>query len=570
MESKQIELDGVIIPYCTNDEGVDYYPIKYIMEQLLLKSSGQLHKKENLKPFIKRYIIDFSFKGTTEQECYCVNKDGWLEYLLNIRKNKNKDEIKIKRLKIFHKFLGLEYKDETISEYNSYTLRCIENFKAKSPKVKDKQCVKCERIFPSSYYFFTPNNRSKCGITNVCKNCNGVNWENDNKEEKYIYETFGLEGFEYYMNDRIDFYRNYALNNNKINKNLNLNKVTDENLQKEIIMKVAKDMFDKKIIQPQNLCVREVHKLSNIKLHGWSKIKNNELIEYCTEGDCKIRYWLYPKYNIYNMTLDQSFLIFKTYILDNVVIDNILEYDYYFDLTRLSRINAIFKNKICESALEFIVKFYNNEYPGYKFKLKSSNYYKNKENCIFDMKYFIEKDLNIPIEKIPLYVTKYSLSKKANQLYYALRENGYYHNLFDWINDCYPNKFIEADFNINPYRSQFDSLEESQVDEQLRMRFNNVIYNPRDEEYKIEIMGMIPDWIIMTEKGCYLTEYYGMYTDGDISSSHRLQRYKKKTEIKLEKYKLLEQQGYKHLAIYPNDIDSNFKGLHKKIDEIIN
>lgn len=570
MESKQIKLDGVIIPYCTNDEGVDYYPIKYVMEQLLLKGRSQLHKKENLRPFIGRYIIDFTFKGTTEQECYCMNKEGWIEYLLNIRKNKNKEEIKIKRLKIFHKFLGLEYKDETVSEYSLYTLRCIENFKAKSPKVKDKQCVKCERIFPNSYYFFTSNNRSKYGITNVCKNCNGINYENDNKEEKYIYETFGLEGFKKYMNDRIGFYRTYALQNDKINKNLNLNKITDENVQKEIILKVAKDMFDKNIIQPQNLCTSEIRKLSKIKLNGWSKIKNNELIEYCTEGDCKVRYWLYPKYNIYNMTLEQSFLIFKTYISDNVIIDDILGYEQYFNLTRLSRISVIFKNNICKSTLEFIVKFYNNKYPGYKFKLKSEKYYKNKENCIFDMKYFIEKDLNIPIEKIPLYVTKYSLNQKARSLYHSLRSGGYYKDLYTWINDCYPNKFIEADFNINPYRSQFDSLEEAQVDEQLKLRFKNVIYNPRDEEYKVNIMGMIPDWVIISEKGCYLVEYYGMYSEGNISSSHRLQRYNKNTKIKLNKYNELKNSGYNHLAIYPNDIKNNFEGLHKKIDGILN
>ena len=189
------------------------------------------------------------------------------------------------------------------------------------------------------------------------------------------------------------------------------------------------------------------------------------------------------------------------------------------------------------------------------------------------MKYFVEKDLKIPIEKIPLYVTKYALHEKSSALYRVITKDKKlrpYDTLFDWINDCYPNRFIEADFDINPYRSKFDSLEEAQVDEQLRLKFNNVIYNPRDKEYKVEIMGMIPDWIIITEKGCYLTEYYGMYSEGDISSSHRLQRYKIKTEDKLKKYKKLERNGYKHLAIFPEDIRNNFEGLHKKIDNINN
>ena len=567
VEFKEIKLDGVIIPYCTNEEGVDYYPIKYIIEKFLLKGySIQIHKKENLKIFIERYLIDFTCKGTVPQECYCMNKEGWIKYVSTMKKNKNKSDEKINRLKIFYEFLGLEYKDETIQEYDVYTLRCIENFKSKSSKVQDKQCVKCERWFPNSSHFFIMDIKNK--TTNICRNCKNVNWKNYNNEEQYIYESYGLEGFNFYMKDRVNFYKKYAINNGVVNKNLNLNKVEDEETRKLIIMEIAKEMLDKNIITPEILCVNNVYKLSNIKVHGWNKVKNNELIEYCTSGDCKKRYWLYPKYTIENMTLEQAITILNTYIEDNVRIENILEYEDYSGLIRLSRLNTITKNKVCDSILEFIVKFYNNEYAGYKFKLKSSNYYKDKNNCIFDMKYFIEKDLNIPIEKIPLYVTKYSLSKKATPLYTALREYGYYNNLFEWINDCYPDKFIEADFDVNPYRSEFDSLEEAQVDEQLRLRFNNVIYNPRDKEYKVEIMSMIPDWIIITENGCYLTEYYGMYSEGDISSSHRLQRYKAKTEDKLKKYKELEGNGYKHLAIFPEDIRNNFEGLHKKIDMI--
>ena len=34
MKNKQIKLDGVIIPYVINNDGIEYYPIKYIMEQL--------------------------------------------------------------------------------------------------------------------------------------------------------------------------------------------------------------------------------------------------------------------------------------------------------------------------------------------------------------------------------------------------------------------------------------------------------------------------------------------------------------------------------------------------------
>ena len=122
--------------------------------------------------------------------------------------------------------------------------------------------------------------------------------------------------------------------------------------------------------------------------------------------------------------------------------------------------------------------------------------YKDKESIDFDMKWFVEKDLGIQIEKIPLYVTKQSLNMKARQLYYALNHKIYYNTLFEWIDNCYPNKFIELDFDINPYRSVFDSLEEAQVDEQIRNRVGNLIHNERNKPNTVNIKGMIPTPLI--------------------------------------------------------------------------
>lgn len=560
VEFKEIKLDGVTIPYCTNEEGVDYYPIKYVVEQFLLKGYGQIHKKENLKEFVKRYVIDFTFKGTVPQECYCMNREGWIEYVSTMKKNKNKSDEKIKRLKIFYEFLDMEYKDETVKEYDVYTLRCIENFKLSNPEIKDKQCVKCERYFPNSEYFYPLTYQGD--IANTCRSCKDMYWKNDNKEEKYVYETYGLIGFEKYKDDRISF----------IFKNPNKDFIIQSDDRKSEVLSIIKDMHKKGYISSENLNVDYIKSNSGIKFKIGDQnisIKNNELIEYCSEGDCKLRPWLYPKYRLGIIDLKEGVKIFKRYLDENNVdIEDKFNHSGWDRLLRAARLSQFNSN-----ILGFVVELYDRRYGGYTFHISSTNYYKDKNNCIFDMKYFIEKDLKIPIEKIPLYVTKYALHEKSNALYRVITKDKKlrpYDTLFDWINDCYPNRFIEADFDINPYRSKFDSLEEAQVDEQLRLRFNNVIYNPRDKEYKVEIMGMIPDWIIITEKGCYLTEYYGMYTEGDVSSSHRLQRYQEKTAIKLDKYKSLENNGYKHLAIFPNDIRNNFEGLHKKIDKINN
>ena len=75
---------------------------------------------------------------------------------------------------------------------------------------------------------------------------------------------------------------------------------------------------------------------------------------------------------------------------------------------------------------------------------------------------------------------------------------------------------------------------------------------------------MIPDWVIITNQGCYLVEYFGLYST-NIETSSRLKRYKNKMEIKLTKYKELENIGYKTLFIYPDDLKNNFEGLKNKI-----
>ena len=40
-------------------------------------------------------------------------------------------------------------------------------------------------------------------------------------------------------------------------------------------------------------------------------------------------------------------------------------------------------------------------------------------------------------------------------------------------------------------------------------------------------------------------------------------------EIKLNKYKELENIGYKTLFIYPDDLKNNFKGLENKISNLL-
>jgi hypothetical protein len=209
------------------------------------------------------------------------------------------------------------------------------------------------------------------------------------------------------------------------------------------------------------------------------------------------------------------------------------------------------------------MNLFENKYAAYKFNIASINYWKVKENRIRALKYLIEDDLKIPIEKVPLYITKMCLQRNARTLYNLLYFKKYYSNLFEWIEECYPSKFVKADFEINKYRDQYDSNDELVIDYILKDKQINAIYNSRKYENPICINGMYPDWIAPTENGCYIIEYFGLYVYRNENSM--IDDYVKRTNEKLIKYKELENKGYKFIGLYPEDMKNDCQGVKEKI-----
>lgn len=563
MRNEQIKIDGVIIPYVITNEGEEYYPIKYIMEQFLLKTNCALHKKDSLKKYIQRHLIDYSFKNTVSQETYCMSKDGWVEYIKTCKKDQNKNEIKIKRLQLFSEYIGVQLKFNNLTYYDLYTIECIKDFKHRNPKVKDKCCVKCGRTFPNSDYFFNKDKRVKGGIINTCRECNGGYWLTDNLVNKYVFTTFGSESFEYFIKDKEEFVINYAINSKR--EKIDIRKIFGKEKEINITLDICKKLIKLREIKESDISLDKIKPFLNIKDSSLSKLTNNMIIEYCIP-DIKLRPWKCKKYTLGIVNNYTAKNIFKTYLNDNnIEIKDIFTYNGWYDLIKKCRITRSVGNDL----LGFVVDLYDRKYAGYLFNIAAYNYYKKKSNLIFDMKYLVEKDLCIPIEKIPLYITKYTLNQKSSTLYNLLRkENRIFKDLFEWVDACYPGKFIRSDFDLNPYRSRFDSLEEAQVYEELTKMTKGVVYNPRNDENRVEIMGMVPDFIIHTNKGCYLTEYFGLYSK-NTNNSDRLRNYMRKHSIKIKKYRELEALGYKNLFIYPEDLKNDFEGLRNKVKNIL-
>jgi hypothetical protein len=492
-----------------------------------------------------------------------MNKEGGQYYLSNCKSNCRKTDDKINRFNLLCEYFECEESkiSKQIKTYNKYELDCIDYYVLKNPRVEYKECVRCNRSLPKSHKFFTSDGRVRGGLTGVCKDCVGSIFNHKNEYIESIYRNFGNDGYILYKNDTISFYNTYCHN-----KDFKF-KCNNENES----LKIIKWYYDNGLLKVKDLSKEYINKFFNFNRTSYH---NNAINEYCSNNECKVRPYKYPTYTLGRVDYKQANLILDNYIEDNnIIINNILEYNDYQGLLRKSKLSYFLEGRGNKSysMLEFIVQYFGYEYAGYKFKACSANYYKKKENRDFDLKWFIEKDLKVETNKIPLYITKYALHQKASPLYTALGKGYCGESLFDWVNECYPDVFNINDFEINPYRAEFDSLEEAQVDEYLRKEISkSVLYNGRTNRDVIEIEGMIPDWIIHTNKGCYLVEYFGLYSKNDISSSHRLIRYHEKMKIKMEKYKELEKVGYKTLFIYPDDIRNGFDGLLEKLQQIKN
>lgn len=569
MNKQQITLDGVIIPYAIY-KGEKYYPTKYVLSKFLLKSNAQLHKDDMYKPFIMKLEIDWSFKETAPQFGNCMNKDGWKVYLDNCKHNRNKTKEKADRCNIWCDYIGSNNKiNNKEPKYDNYTLDCIDYIKSINTNVNIKKCTECNRELPQTSGFFVMNEKGKQGYYYKCKMCQGsvfaITYDHYyDKYSEYIYRNFGDDGYVLNKNNDVEFYNKYVHNNTNGFEMI----IKDLDYRKELFYKIIKYYYKNGQLKDDNFTIQYL--FDNIKIkYPISFIYINDIYEYCTDGDCTKRPWLYKNYKGYvNKDLNWCVETFKLYMNENNIdIDNITTFAYT-ELFRKSHIDKTL-GKLKISYTEFLVKLYKYAYAGYKFGRVSENYYKNKDNVIFDMKWLIEKDLKLDINKIPLYITKTFLHEQYPSLYNILNKSYYSGNLFDLINECYPNKFIEQDFSINKYRIEFDSFEEAQVDRILRDNLENVIYNIRNSKNEVTIKGIKPDWIIINDKGIILCEYFGMYLkNGGQVFKERLEKYRIKTERKFKIYGELLKVGYRHLYIFPEDLKDNYKLLRLKIDKI--
>ena len=150
-------------------------------------------------------------------------------------------------------------------------------------------------------------------------------------------------------------------------------------------------------------------------------------------------------------------------------------------------------------------------------------------------------------------------------MYHVFRK--YYTNLFDWVNECYPNQFEYSDFNTGIKRNEFDSVEEMAVNDILKDKFGKrLIYNIGDMENRFNFCNTKyqPDWIVVNDRPIVI-EYFGVFKERDKCNTTMLMDYNEKTNNKIDVYNQYE--NYDKLYIFPYDLENNYSGLYDKLKE---
>jgi hypothetical protein len=261
--------------------------------------------------------------------------------------------------------------------------------------------------------------------------------------------------------------------------------------------------------------------------------------------------------NEIKLTYEIANKVFSNFLGEfNVNVSNPLVLDYE-NLIRKAKLTQVVD---IGSTLYFAVQYNDFKYAGYQYKTKSINYYKDRENLKFDLKYFIENDLKIQPYKIPLYLKKWNLKRDCAPIANAILS---YQHLYQVVNEIYPDMFDENDFKLGYTLGGFDSDIEYDIDQILRASFKNVIYNQRDRDDTISLDRCIPDWLILTENGVWIVEYLGMYLPNKKGKSSLVDTYLEKAEKKFAKYDNLK--GYNVLYLLPEDVENDYSGLREKI-----
>jgi len=560
---EEILIGEVKVPVI-RENGELYYPISFIMSKVL-KKTGQQGLQQEYSTYIKKHKIDYGKDTGGIQNVNCINEEG-LKVALSNSKIGRLDVDQRKAMNVLLEYLGIEticedsrfvksISEDVANKYNEYIRDCITYVLSVDKDVVWQKCTKCNNYFPYHLNFFkeNPHPGKEYPLYTVCRNCSCTEQrgkdiiKHDNDDLRIVYTKYG-EGIYMLHRDHkiLDIYDHWIVNG----KYNTFPKVINNEDDKLIIIK---DCFDNGMFNDcSDIDAKTIKNVCKFSISGNNIIKriNLELFGVTFRAGEE-----------YITSIESARQAFINYInKNNILIKDVYNYNYE-QLLKNANLSG-FVRRYGNNMLTIIMELYENQYPAYKFKINGFKYWDELDNRIRTLKYFIEEDMKIELDKVPLYITLTALRDKGGHTMYNVCKK-YYKSLFEWINEVYPDRFDPKDFDIHYVRNDFGSIEEAEVHDILNKEFKHkVIYNPNNTDRTIKIEGKVPDWFVFGTDKCYIVEYFGLIINRDVTNS-RVNDYKERTEGKIELYDKLD--GYGKLYIYHEDLDNNFSGLMEKL-----
>jgi hypothetical protein len=212
------------------------------------------------------------------------------------------------------------------------------------------------------------------------------------------------------------------------------------------------------------------------------------------------------------------------------------------------------------------------------------NYWKNKDNANEYMEYFLNNIVNVKLLKnikleLSSYFNKKYMEDVGCYLLYCLYYYKHYNSFFEWLN------YLHSEWNLdekyfNNYIG-FDNTKLNSGEEVILYNFlkKDVGLNikatgtKRKSKYKYynEIYNeyYIPDFLLKLNDKTHIIEYFGMWQESPISKIFINYYYKTIRKIDYFTRYCENNPEYSFIALFPNDLKNNFRGIKDKLNILI-
>lgn len=222
----------------------------------------------------------------------------------------------------------------------------------------------------------------------------------------------------------------------------------------------------------------------------------------------------------------------------------------------------------------FIFDFWNFIFPErwfeWEFQITKKNYWTLQENRISAMKQLLHERLKVNnINEIPNIISYPYLDKNFKK--FANKCDVFYRsNIYEWIDECYPNTFTIEQFHdhIASDGTKLDSGIEKKIHEIfISSGFDLLYYENKPASSNIWLNkefgeSYVPDWIINDQ---YIIEYFGWYNPKSYKNK-TIKKYIDKADRKIEYFKNLK--NFKFIPMFPSDLDNNYDGMKNKFSQM--